>query len=146
MRGKRRKAREAALQLLYRVDLADGTEAESAANLEDIAAELSLPPDSVEYAAIIVEGIAAHSDEVDTAIAEFAENWTVDRMAVVDRNVLRIAAFELMHLTDVPYRVVIDEAVELAKLYGTEESGAFVNGILDKLASGLDLKDAAATH
>lgn len=95
------------------------------------------PPVS-EYAVELVEGVDAHRAEIDKLIGAAARGWTVDRMPVVDRNVLRIGAYELLWRDDVPDKVAIDEAVELAKALSTEESPAFVNGVLGWL---LDRKD-----
>ena len=78
-------------------------------------------------------GAAAHQDELDALIARYSEHWRLERMTVVDRNLLRLAAFELLYLPKIPPKVVINEAVELAKRYGSDYSGAFVNGILDQI-------------
>jgi len=86
-----------------------------------------------EFAEELVRGVSEHRDELDAAIQAQSENWRVERMARIDRNVLRVGAFELLH-SDTPARVVINEAVEVARTFGGETSPAFVNGILDKLA------------
>jgi N utilization substance protein B len=86
------------------------------------------------YADELVRAVCHHQGELDAAIAATATNWRLDRMAPVDRNVLRLASFELLHRRDVPLEVIIDEAVELAKRFGADQSAAFVNGVLDKLA------------
>ena len=132
MKARRTKAREAALQVLYRVDLADGNAIES---LEAVASELKLSSEVTEYAEAVITGVTKNLADIDSAITEFSSNWTIERMAVVDRNVLRIAAFELLFRSDIPFKVVIDEAVELAKRFGSEDSGAFINGVLDPLAT-----------
>ena len=82
-------------------------------------------------------GVAAHQEELDALIARYSEHWRLERMALVDRNLLRLATFELLYRDDIPAKVVINEAVELAKRYGTEESGAFVNGLLDRIRLAL---------
>lgn len=125
----RTKAREMALQILYKVDIAEGTIEEAFTNgmakaMEDAA---------FAYCGTLTRGVIEKRAEIDSAIGAFSENWTVDRMAVVDRNVLRIAVYELLYCPDVPYKVVIDEAIELAKRFGAEQSGAFINGILDRV-------------
>ena len=85
------------------------------------------------------EGVISHVTELDKLIGQYAENWTVSRMAVIDRNVLRIAVYELLHLADVPARVTMNEAIDIVKRFGDDQSGAFVNGILDELSkSGLN--------
>jgi N utilization substance protein B len=86
-----------------------------------------------EYTSVLVEGVAAASAEIDAAIAAHAEGWTLERMPTVDRNILRLATFELLHTDDVPDRVAIDEAVELAKLVSTDRSPAFINGVLGRM-------------
>ena len=123
--GTRREAREHALTLCYELDM----RAQPAA---EYLAALPAPPD--EYAADLILGVDAHRSELDARIDAAAEHWRIDRMAMVDRAVLRIGAFELAHRADVPTAVVIDEAVELAKRYSTADSGRFVNGVLARLA------------
>jgi N utilization substance protein B len=81
----------------------------------------------------LARGALAHRPALDAVIAKVAENWEIGRMAAIDRNILRLAAFELMHSLETPVSVVIDEAVEIAKTYSTQDSGKFVNGILDKI-------------
>lgn len=125
----RRKARETALQALYKIDISESKAAEAGLELE----ELAPGTESRRYCETLVSGVAAHRDELDSVIEKHSENWTIGRMSVVDRNILRIAAYELLHGRDVPYKVVIDEAVELAKKFGTDESGPFINGIIDKI-------------
>ena len=98
-------------------------------------AQLDVDTEARGYAEEIARGVASDFPTVDKAIKHASQNWRIERMSRVDRNVLRIGAWELMH--DVPRAVVIDEAVELAKRYGSEDSGAFVNGVLDKVASDL---------
>jgi N utilization substance protein B len=87
------------------------------------------------YADDLVRSVSEHRERLDEAITSAASNWRLERMAPVDRNVLRLASYELLHRHDVPFEVIIDEAVELAKRYGADQSFAFVNGVLDKLAS-----------
>lgn len=90
------------------------------------------------FAEALVRGVEAHRDRLDTAVQAVSANWKLHRMSAVDRNVLRLAAYELIHRsTEVPRKVVINEAVELAKTFGAAESGAFVNGILDKIGPPL---------
>lgn len=86
------------------------------------------------YAREIVDGVADHRDEIDELLASYAQGWTLDRMPNVDRAVLRIASWEILHNPEVPAAVAIDEAVELAKEYSTDDSGRFVNGVLGKIA------------
>ena len=114
----RRRARERALQILYKLDISGGSPGDEGCE---------------GYTRTLVEGVLEKKGEIDKLIAASAENWTLDRMAVVDRNILRLAVYEMKYRDDVPYRVAIDEAVELANLYGSKDSGAFVNGILDRI-------------
>jgi N utilization substance protein B len=92
-------------------------------------------PEGREYADRVVRGVADELTAVDEAIRKASTNWRLERMARVDRNVLRLGAWELMRLADVPRAVILDESVELAKRFGSEDSGAFVNGVLDRIAT-----------
>lgn len=127
MMRKRSKAREYALQILYQVDLRRG-------ETEEIVGAFwkqFLPPSEVRtFAEQLVRGTLGHLSEIDGLIASYANNWSLKRMGVLDRNVLRLGTFELRFSEEVPPKVSINEAVELAKRYGTEASGAFVNGVL----------------
>ncbi len=88
----------------------------------------------ISYASILVEGVQEHAASIDERITRYAEHWALDRMPVVDRNLLRVAIFELLWMAEVPTAVVINEAVELAKSLSTEDSGRFINGVLGRLA------------
>jgi transcription antitermination protein NusB len=121
-------ARERALQCLYYLEVGRHHE-ESAASAfwehfhpEDTASS---------YFFRLVSGVRAHQEELDAYISRFSENWRLERMAAVDRAILRLALFELLHCPEVPPKVVVNEAVELGKSFGAENSGAFINGILD---------------
>ena len=127
----RHRARELALQTLYACEI--GTTAEWEGVLRQIVEGGSFTEESVRYARVLVRETMASLGTIDGHIASHAANWELKRMAALDRNILRLAAAELFFFDDVPFRVVIDEAVELAKSYGTEESGGFVNGILDSI-------------
>ena len=132
---KRTKARERALQALYQIDVASSDLEEALPrfwkSFEPVEREVR------EMAEQLVRGVAAHRRELDETIESVSLHWRLDRMAKVDRNVLRLAVFELRHRPDVPVKVVINEAIELGKKYGSEGSGAFVNGVLDRIAAGL---------
>lgn len=136
--GSRRKSREAALQVLYQIDLS-GEEPEQA--LKSYFQYLSESEEVAEFAHELVRGWALHRDAIDAKIREVSRHWRLERMARVDRNVLRLGAWELGERRDVPRAVVLDEAVEVAKRFGTEESGAFVNGVLDRIADDLGRND-----
>jgi N utilization substance protein B len=129
--GARTTAREAALQMLYAVEATSGG-AEHV--IGDFWRELPGDAEGRDYADSIVRGVAENTPHVDELIRTASKNWRVERMTRVDRNILRIGAWELEQSRDVPRAVIIDEAVELAKRYGTEESSAFVNGVLDRIA------------
>lgn len=131
----RRKAREAALQILYQVDLS-GEEPARATELyfDNLGEE---DAETREFASELVEGCARALPEIDAKIKDTSRHWRIERMARVDRNVLRLATFELLHLPEVPRKVTLNEAVELAKRFGDENSPAFVNGVLDRIAADL---------
>jgi N utilization substance protein B len=124
--GPRREARERALSLLYEAELKDLSPAE-------VLSELPVDPDP--FAAELVRGVGEHRAELDALIERLAVDWALDRMPVVDRNLLRLGVYELLHRPDIPVGAVISEAVELAKRYSTEDSGRFVNGILAAVAA-----------
>jgi N utilization substance protein B len=130
--GNRHRAREYALQILFQFDFNDG---EPRRLMEAFWRDLRVPDEIVRFCEERVEGVLAHREELDAMIAAASENWRLDRMTGVDRNVLRIALFEVLYCPDVPKNVIINEAVEIGKRFGTEDSGAFINGILDRIAS-----------
>jgi N utilization substance protein B len=128
----RRRAREIALQVLYQLEIGQGVPQEALT----VYFENFRPSEKArEFCQRLIEGVSHHREEIDRLIEENAENWTLRRMAVVDRNILRVATFELMHCPDIPFKASLNEAIELAKKYGNEDSGAFINGILDKVHS-----------
>lgn len=126
----RRDAREVVLQLLYEDDL--NPQRPAAADDELLESQLEHQARLVTFARSLLDGVRSHRAELDEALARLAENWTLDRMAVTDRNSLRLGAYELLH-TDAPGPVAVFESVELAKRFGSSESAGFVNAILDKL-------------
>jgi len=126
---RRSRAREVAFQLLYRDDLnppGDPVEADA------LIRRRLRSDDLVQFARRLVAGVRRHAQEMDALIEQAATNWSLERITPTDRNVIRLGAYEILH-TDTPDRVAIDEAVELAKRFGTAQSAQFVNGILDKL-------------
>lgn len=132
---KRTQAREYALQLLYKYDISP----QENADLEEFwAGQEEVSEEVKDFTRKIVLGALKYLRPIDEKISGFATNWQLKRMAIVDRNVLRIGGFELLYLKDIPAKVSINEAVDLAKKYSGEESGKFVNGILDRIkeASG----------
>lgn len=131
---KRTKAREYALQLLYKYDITR----EAPGDLQSFWADQDeVSEDIRDFTEKLISGTLENLDAIDKKIAGFATNWQLKRMAVVDRNVLRIGSFELIYLKDIPAKVSINEAVDLAKKYSGEEAGKFVNGILDRIREEL---------
>lgn len=126
----RRRARERALQFLFEVDLSGSRWEEVLPTFWSI--HPSRPPVR-QYADELIEGTFVHMAEIDDRLAETVDNWSLDRVAPVERNVLRIAAFELIYRGDVPAKVVINEGIDVAKKFADDRSGKFVNGVLDKL-------------
>lgn len=128
----RRKARKRALDVLYEADLRDLA---PSGVLESYLQRIEKPrPDHLDYAIGLVEGVAQHLDRIDELIASYAEGWTIDRMPVVDRNLARIAVYELLYEPDIDDPVAITEAVELAKQMSTDDSPRFLNGLLGRIA------------
>lgn len=155
MPGKRHTAREMAVQMLYQRDMGgaelpqlfkafdledylvreserDGKRAEDDAAAEAEKARRRIHQ-AFEHARTLVEGTDRHREQIDELIRGQADNWRLERMPVVDRNILRLAVYEMLHQPGVPKLVVVDEAIELAKKYGSDQSGRFVNGLLDGL-------------
>ena len=128
----RRKARKRALDVLYEADLRDLPPGEVLISYRQ---RIEKPrPDHMDYAEALVEGVAKNLDRIDELIASYAEGWTIDRMPAVDRNLARIAVFELLYVPEIDDPVAITEAVELAKQMSTDDSPRFLNGILGRIA------------
>jgi N utilization substance protein B len=132
--GARRRSRESALKILFAREVSrlpvDEVIELHWQNMEDL-------HEGAAYAEQLARGTAAELEELDRRIQDVSTHWKISRMASVDRNILRLAAYELLHVQDVPKRVALNEAIEIAKRFGAEDSWAFINGILDKLAEGL---------
>ncbi|NQU95559.1 MAG: transcription antitermination factor NusB [Candidatus Omnitrophica bacterium] len=127
----RTKARECALKILYAFDIRKDALEECA---HDFWENHPTSEDEVKkFSTLIVEGVRQNKDFIDAAISKYAKNWQIKRMATVDRNILRLGTFELLFAADIPPKVAINEAIEMAKRYGDKDSGKFVNGILDKI-------------
>jgi transcription antitermination protein NusB len=126
----RRKARHQALHILYQREITEDP-VSRILDEESYSEEDGQPS---EFCRDLVVGVEAHQSRIDSVIEDISENWVLSRMPIVDRNILRLAAFEMIYLDDVPESVSINEAVEMAKVYGGEDSSKFVNGILGKLA------------
>lgn len=127
---KRTQARECALKILYQIDMAEQP-------LDQILSSFwefqPVPEEVSEFAEQLVRGTREHLSEIDQKITQYTENWQLNRMAVVDRNILRFSVYELLYLDEIPPKVTINEAINIAKKYSQEEAGKFVNGILDKI-------------
>lgn len=129
--GARTSGRQAALQMLFGIDSSD---ADVDACIRAFWREFEGDPEGRAYADALVRGVVAERERTDELIRTASTNWRLERMARVDRNLLRMAAYELLTQPTVPRAVILDEAIELAKLFGSEDSGAFVNGVLDRIA------------
>lgn len=144
--GDRRRSRELALQTLFSLEFDKRSPEACIAEMraraeepksddEDLAELVRGGPEVQDFADELVSGVTGHLEEIDALLGRFSTNWKVSRMALVDRNILRVACFELLHMQDVPPKVTLNEAVEIAKRYGSTDSSAFINGILDRIAS-----------
>ena len=131
--GLRRKSRELALQFFFSHDFLErGAVKESLAEEIDLfCASFEVGQKAMPYGRALIEGINQHLSEIDSLLAEHSHNWRVERMSSVDRNILRIAVYEMLYGAEVPAQVVINEALEIAKRYSISDSVAFINGILD---------------
>jgi N utilization substance protein B len=127
---RRSRAREVALQLLFEHDFHPR---QDRAALEGFVRDRLRDRVLESFCLSLYDGVIAHEEQIDTRLAAAAENWRLPRMAAVDRNVLRLGAFELLHTTETPPAVAFDEAIQLARRYGSADSPAFVNGVLDRL-------------
>jgi N utilization substance protein B len=126
----RRRSREMALQALFYMDM---SQEKSIDTLELFCKTFKPAPKSTDFFMALVKGVFANRKNIDAIIESFSSNWKVSRMPCVDRNILRIATFELLFLEDIPAKVAINEAIDIGKKFGSEESGAFINGILDTI-------------
>ena len=133
--GTRRRAREAAVQMLYQIDVSGEQPARAIELYWEFLGEMN---DSQALATELARGCSEQREAIDERIRKVSRHWRIDRMARVDRNILRLGTFELVGMPDIPRRVTLNEAVELAKRFGDEHSPAFVNGLLDKIASEVD--------
>ncbi len=134
--GARRKARELALQMLFQFDMAGNAPDTIVATFDDFQKSKA---NTREFAEKIFRGTVTHLEQIDEMIQAQADNWRLSRMAVVDRNIIRMSIYEFMHETDTPKLVIIDEAIEIAKKFGTQKSSQFINGILDGILKRYNL-------
>jgi transcription antitermination protein NusB len=135
--GKRRRARELAVQVLFHLEFNPSDPGES---FDLLCRSFSPPKEIRAFSKELVLGVWENKGKLDTLISQASRNWRIERMSRVDRNILRVAVFEVLYVGDIPPKVSIDEAVELGKKYGTDDSGAFVNGVLDHIYNQLNLK------
>jgi N utilization substance protein B len=143
--GSRRRAREAALQALYQMDLNPGlTPAQALAHVFETFSRDGEPDEDTadlrSFTTRLVSGVVERRAQIDEVLAAASTHWRLDRMAAVDRNILRLGAEEILFETDIPPSVTIDEAIEIAKRYGTSESPAFVNGVLQRVAADAQVR------
>jgi len=141
--GSRRRSREMAVQVLYQMDMSQGDIAEA---LTTFCEHFEAPESIRDFAVELVNGTYQHRAEIDGLISQFSEHWRLERMPTVDRNILRLAAFELLYRPDIPAKVSINEAVDLGKKFGSEDSGSFVNGILDRIRLHLEETGKIEAH
>lgn len=134
--GARRKARELALQMLFQHDMSGNGPDMIITTFEELQKS---KPNTREFATKIFRGTVEHMPSIDEMIQNQAENWRLSRMAAVDRNIIRMSIYEFLHENDTPKLVIIDEAIEIAKKYGTQKSSQFINGILDGILKRYNL-------
>ena len=134
--GARRKARELALQMLYQHDMSGNAPEMIVSTFEDLQKS---KPNTREFATKIFKGTVENLEKIDGMIVQQADNWRIERMAVVDRNLIRMAIYEFLYENDTPKLVIIDEAIEIAKRFGTQKSSQFINGILDGILKRYNL-------
>ncbi|TFG91201.1 MAG: transcription antitermination factor NusB [Syntrophobacterales bacterium] len=136
--GHRRKAREIALQVLYQVDVSKVDAREAIQLFQD---NFGMSQEAVEFSTQLIECTLDHLSEIDALIKTCSEHWSLDRMSKVDRNILRTAVCEFLYFDDIPPKVTLNEAIDIGKNYGSDNSGSFINGILDAMYSKLWGKD-----
>ncbi|WP_379966448.1 transcription antitermination factor NusB [Ectobacillus sp. sgz5001026] len=129
---KRRTSREKAMQALYQIDIAGEIDPKIALHNT-----LEEGEENNEFLQQLVLGVSENKEEIDSVIAKNLENWTLERIGTVDRNILRLAVFELMYMQEIPENVTINEAIEIAKIFGDEESRRFINGVLSKVKESI---------
>ena len=133
--GYRHKAREAALQLLYSLEFVDELTPENILDFWQLINKSS--PGLKAFTMQIFKGVTENRPKIDDILQKASLHWRMDRMSLIDKNILRIAIFELLFMDDIPFKVSIDEAIEMGKKFGAKNSGSFINGILDRVASNM---------
>ncbi|MDT8317900.1 MAG: transcription antitermination factor NusB [bacterium] len=132
--GVRRRGREISLQILYKIDIRHISLDEALATFRD---NFNVKEESWAFAELLTIGVCRNRDEINALVEGQSQHWKLDRMPITDRNIIRIAVYEFLHMDDIPTKVSLNEAIELGKIYGSEESPAFINGILDNIHKNL---------
>ena len=140
----RRKAREVTLQVLYELDVQPQIDVDEA--IARFWANFEGPEEAKSFSAQLIAGTWNHREQIDEMISGSSQNWTIARMSRVDKSILRMAVYELLYCRDIPPKVTLNEAVDLGKSFGSENSGAFINGILDALYGQLRGEDENQSH
>jgi N utilization substance protein B len=133
--GNRRKSRELAMQALFYMDMSQNDSNEI---LKNFCSNFTPPRKMLPFFLKLVNGVIQGKGEIDSILERFSDNWKLSRMSCVDRNTMRVAVYELLYCHDIPYKVSINEAIDVGKKFGTKESGAFINGILDSIRIALE--------
>lgn len=141
--GRRRQARELALQALYFLDTRPDDPEEALALFHR---NFTPPRKARDFMDHLVQGVIAHREGIDDIIERFSEHWKIFRMPRVDRNIIRMAVYEILWQADIPFSVSINEAIDLGKKYGSDDSGAFINGILDRIRKALESGEIPPPH
>ncbi|HPQ43787.1 MAG TPA: transcription antitermination factor NusB [Syntrophales bacterium] len=136
--GHRRKAREIALQVLYQIDVSQIDVDEAIELFRD---NFGMPQESVDFSTQLITCTREHITEIDDLIKTCSEHWSLERMSTVDKNILRMAVYEFLYCDDIPPKVTLNEAIDIGKHYGSDNSGSFINGILDAMYSKLWAKN-----
>lgn len=141
--GKRRRARELAVQVLFHLEFSPDDPAE----VFDLICENFQAPESIrDFSKRLVLGVCEKKERLDKAISQASRNWRIDRMTRLDRSILRLAVFEMMFVPDIPARVSLDEAVEIGKKFGSEDSGRYINGVLDNIYNSIVRNQSSGTE
>ncbi len=136
---KRRKARELAIQALFYIDMSQNDSKEA---VKLFCENFVTSKRNLSFFFRLVNGVSKAMPEIDSVVERFSSNWKISRMSIVDRNIMRVAVYEMLFCDDIPSKVSINEAIDIGKKFGTEESGAFINGILDSIRIALEEEKA----
>jgi N utilization substance protein B len=141
--GTRRRSRELAMQVLFQMEINPDDSKEA---IEVFCSHFRVPTKTKPFFLKLVQGVHEFQGEIDPLIERFSDNWKINRMSGVDRNVMRVAVYELLYCDDIPPTVSINEAVDIGKRFGTEESGAFINGIIDSIRISVEKSQSSSTE